>query len=992
MRFWKRFAAALMIAAMLLADGAALAEEYPFAAFATATAKIRQRPADTAPLVTDVPEGDAVLVTGVTGDYYIVAYEGKTGYALRKYFSTTGGENVLPEGENNNPVVTDSPYLLLSSGSTGDHVTALQEALKELGFYAGTVDGKFGTGTRSAVLAFQDMNGLYETGTADAATQTLLFEGKPKNSKGKAAAVKTVSAVEGAAISSGSQGTAVKKLQERLKTLGYYKGTVDGNCGSGTVSAVKAFQKKTGLKQTGTADADTQALLYALNAPSAQSTATPKPTQAPTLAPAVTEAPKAADYPFVTYTLASVNLRSRADINSTRILTVPQGDEVTVLAMEGDFVRVTYGSRTGYLMAQYVNIPSQYLPGSDLTADAEARQNYAYLQFGSTGTLVSALQDALQELGFYTGKVDGSFGTATVTALKNFQKQNGLKQDGVASPELQQLLYEGKPKNSKGKKTDVKTLPPIDGYLMVRDDKGEAVRALQTKLKNLGYYTGVLGTLYDAATEKAVKAFQKDHNLTVDGKAGEKTQQLLNLLSATATPAPSVTPGAVTAQPSATPLTPDNVIVMQNGTRGLAVTRLQERLVELGYYTCTPDGIYDSDDIAAVREFQRKNGLKVDGIAGYDTQVRLYSAAAVPAATATPLPAATPTATVGGLLPNQPAATPNTGLTLKIGSEGMEVRYLQERLVVLGFYAKAVDGIFGTGTAVAVTTFQRANGLTADGVAGPKTLTQLYSANAKGPGALATQAPAATAAPTATTLKSGDKGDAVKAMQQRLVTLGYLTAADGIYGPRTYSAVVNFQKRNGLTADGIAGKQTLSRLNSAQAVAASGVTAPTQPSTPSTGTNTGTNTGSTFKAPDASEVRYANWYSEIRDRAKLMPDVIVYDPDSGLHYNLHMFSFGKHVDCEPPTAADTAIMNQVCGENNWTPKYVWVIFSDGRVYIASTHSHGHEVDHTSGNDLTGHICVHFPRVMSEAEATGPYAVSHQKEILWGWELTQAMIR
>ena len=78
-------------------------------------------------------------------------------------------------------------------------------------------------------------------------------------------------------------------------------------------------------------------------------------------------------------------------------------------------------------------------------------------------------------------------------------------------------------------------------------------------------------------------------------------------------------------------------------------------------------------------------------------------------------------------------------------------------------------------------------------------------------------------------------------------------------------------------------------------------------------------------------------------------------------------------------------MNQVCGENNWTPKAVWVIFSDGRVYLASTHSHGHEVDHTSGNDLVGHVCLHFPRVMSEAEATGPYAVSHQKAILREWE-------
>ena len=177
---------------------------------------------------------------------------------------------------------------------------------------------------------------------------------------------------------------------------------------------------------------------------------------------------------------------------------------------------------------------------------------------------------------------------------------------------------------------------------------------------------------------------------------------------------------------------------------------------------------------------------------------------------------------------------------------------------------------------------------------------------------------------------------------------------------------------------------TLARLNSSAAIPAAGKTI-----LPDSGNNA--NTG-TFTAPKASEVRYANWYSEIRARAKLMPNVVIYDPDSGLHYNLHMFSFGKHADSEPPTAADTAIMNQVCGVNSWRAKYVWVIFSDGRVYIASTHSHGHTVDHTANNDLTGHICLHFPRVMSEAEATGPYAVSHQKEILWGWELTQAMIR
>jgi len=222
-------------------------------------------------------------------------------------------------------------------------------------------------------------------------------------------------------------------------------------------------------------------------------------------------------------------------------------------------------------------------------------------------------------------------------------------------------------------------------------------------------------------------------------------------------------------------------------------------------------------------------------------------------------------------------------------------------------------------------------------------------------------------------------------MQQRLKDLGYLTSGvDGSFGLKTYSAVVAFQQRNSLAADGVAGPATLTKLYSSSALREK------QGITPAPVTPTPRPVNS-FKAPRADEVRFANWYTEIRSRARSMPDVIIYEPVSGVHYNLHMFSFGKHADAEPPTAADTALMYQAIGYNTWTAKPVWVIFSDGRVYMASTHSHGHEVDHTSGNDLEGHVCIHFPRVMSEAEETGPYAVSHQKAILLGWERTQSQI-
>ncbi|MBQ8267928.1 MAG: peptidoglycan-binding protein, partial [Clostridia bacterium] len=58
----------------------------------------------------------------------------------------------------------------------------------------------------------------------------------------------------------------------------------------------------------------------------------------------------------------------------------------------------------------------------------------------------------------------------------------------------------------------------------------------------------------------------------------------------------------------------------------------------------------------------------------------------------------------------------------KIGSTGSEVSEIQSRLKEWGYYSGAVDGIFGTATKNAVIKFQKANGLTPDGIVGSKTL------------------------------------------------------------------------------------------------------------------------------------------------------------------------------------------------------------------------------------------------------------------------------
>ena len=172
----------------------------------------------------------------------------------------------------------------------------------------------------------------------------------------------------------------------------------------------------------------------------------------------------------------------------------------------------------------------------------------------------------------------------------------------------------------------------------------------------------------------------------------------------------------------------------------------------------------------------------------------------------------TPTADVRSMLQvtidpnNTPAPTP---MLLKLGVSSEEVRKLQQRLKELRYYDGEVDGQFGPGTQEAVILFQTKHGLTADGVAGKATLSQLYADTAR------TYVP--TPAPTQTPglLKKGDDGGSVSLMQERLKELGYYNGSvDGDFGPGTEQAVRLFQSQNGLDADGIAAAKTFAVLYS----------------------------------------------------------------------------------------------------------------------------------------------------------------------------------
>lgn len=605
-------------------------------------------------------------------------------------------------------------YPVLMMGSTGTDVSDLQARLTELGYYTGAIDGRYASGTQTAVQEFQERNGLTADGIAGRQTQDLLYSGsaQPKYVTVSASG----DAEEYLLLKQGTSGVEVRKLQGRLAELGYYAGGVDGIYGETTASAVKAFQRANGLSGDGQAGVQTQSKLYSSSARYASS-------------------------PVAT-----------ANPDATRTLTL-----------------------------------------------------------GMTGNDVYALQERLIELRYLSGVADGVFGAETQAALIAFQKNNGLTADGNAgSSTLKKLAGSCKAA------TRTTPTPVPSGTVTLREgDEGENVYILQAYLFELGYYTGRIDGRFSAETTEAVKAFQRANGLTADGIAGKGTQS--KLTSGSAIPAGNANENG---QESGTPPQTSELTTLRRGDKSAQVMVMQQYLMELGYLSTQPDGQFGAGTERAVKLFQEANGLTADGVAGKGTLSILYSGSAVayggssggssssgssPAATATP--------------------RPNTDIVIQWESEGDDVRQYQQRLVELGYLSsKYVTGKFNQPTVEATKAFQTMNGLKVDGAAGPQSLKLIYSNDALNADGVRVGDLLMSSSGTGVSevLTAGMTGEQVRQVQSRLAELGYLSASfvNGVYDDNTRQAIRRFQQANGLTADGAAGSATQSRLYASGAVTA----------------------------------------------------------------------------------------------------------------------------------------------------------------------------
>ena len=234
--------------------------------------------------------------------------------------------------------------------------------------------------------------------------------------------------------------------------------------------------------------------------------------------------------------------------------------------------------------------------------DPEPEVIYPVLQRGLVSDDVLNLQNRLAELGYLSATPDGTFGQKTEDAIKAAQAAFGMEQNGIADNAFQQKLYEGA----------APTVGEALEYVTLSEgSKGDAVVRLQKRMAELGYYNGKADGGYGPMMVAAVKKAQVDFGMEQTGVATSEFQRRVF--------ADVVDPTGGT-----------GYVVLQKGSKGDAVVKLQLALREQGYYNGKADGGYGPMMVDAVKKAQAAFGMEQTGIADVAFQQRLYGTVTAP--------------------------------------------------------------------------------------------------------------------------------------------------------------------------------------------------------------------------------------------------------------------------------------------------------------------------------------------------------------------------
>lgn len=317
------------------------------------------------------------------------------------------------------------------------------------------------------------------------------------------------------------------------------------------------------------------------------------------------------------------------------------------------------------------------------------------------------------------------------------------------------------------------------------------------------------------------------------------------------------------------------------------------------------------------------------------------------------------------------------------GELGVHVQRLQEKLAALGYYDGDIDGIFGTGTEIALKEFQRESDLVEDGIAGMRTWQALSEAledndvfadhdNDKG------QDMENDEEELNPHLRRGDQGRAVFRLNELLKNKGFLHKdIDDVFDLQTKLAVKLFQEYSGLQVDGIAGPVTREALDKTdeffvnytikpgdtlwelasrwnmtreELIRSNNLDNPHQ-----------IRAGDRIVIPaniETKDVDIISW-QRMRNIFRREDTVIVTDLETGLHFRLRRLGGSLHADSEPLTTRDTEILRNIYGGDwSWERRAV-IVHHRGYRVAASINGVPHGSQTIYNNNFPGHICVHF---------------------------------
>ena len=331
-------------------------------------------------------------------------------------------------------------------------------------------------------------------------------------------------------------------------------------------------------------------------------------------------------------------------------------------------------------------------------------------------------------------------------------------------------------------------------------DSGPAVQAVQQKLVGLGYYVadGATGT-FGPGTTAALRVFQQQNGLNPTGVVTENTARYLGL--AAGVPAATAPVAASSAAGVAAPTAaaaPGAFVGLRQGATGESVRQLQLAILATGLYLSGgADGTFGSSTHRGVTLVQRVNGLPETGVVdGATARVLGLTGSA-----------------------SSPSAPAPAGTVVQVGATGSAVQRVQQLLIKSGVtVVGGADGVFGPQTRRSVAAFQKLHGLAVTGSVDAATDAALVKA------ASGTAAAPAAAPSSYVGLRVGSTGPAVTKLQQAIMATGLVVrgGADGIFGQQTRTALLVYQRVNGLSQTGIVDEATARMLGLLTAAPAAG--------------------------------------------------------------------------------------------------------------------------------------------------------------------------